>query len=497
MPEEEPSIVDRLADPESLLGMLQRGRGKGYLLALETPPEQVWPLLIECVTNDPRLDKQLEEREAFYAPLISATGMGLEALRSHLKDHDSTDERPDWMLGARAMGIIELGITLTTLAFLAESGNGEAIAILREYVAYGRRWPQVVQELHAAEVLDGIDEAIYRRIRSDQDVRTRFVKKVKEDWDWYCRHDEETRPGSGLLLPICEPWKTFCEKNPDLAGCFARIGINYDHPPAPPEKMTEAEVKALSLDGMFACVDGSTKARFAWFLPEKVSAGDEELLLKHASSHDKYRMMLAFRGLGHVGTQKAFEVLKSYIEAAENADRDVRSYAYHAVETLPPELTLETARVWFQSDQHHLQIPAGGILAQHATLDDVPMLIEALRTPETIRCEDFRLYDTLSALALFDGIGPIPELETVFCEVACCFYRYDAAVAMDVTAPVHFQSEYAFECLWDCHHETRALGCKTVPLAIPRVLGRLQELAADENESDDVREAAQARIEGF
>jgi hypothetical protein len=27
---------DNLAEPESLLGMLQRGRGKGYLVALET-----------------------------------------------------------------------------------------------------------------------------------------------------------------------------------------------------------------------------------------------------------------------------------------------------------------------------------------------------------------------------------------------------------------------------------------------------------------------------
>ena len=123
------------------------------------------------------------------------------------------------------------------------------------------------------------------------------------------------------------------------------------------------------------------------------------------------------------------------------------------------------------------------------------MLIEALRTPETVRCEDFRLSDTLQALALFDGIGPIPELETVFCEVAHCYHRYDAAVAMDVTAPVHFEREYAFECLWDCHHETRALGCETVSLTEPGALDRLRELAADEDESDHVREAAQARIE--
>jgi hypothetical protein len=43
------SAGNNLADPESLLGMLQRGRGKGYLAALEAAPETVWPLLFECL----------------------------------------------------------------------------------------------------------------------------------------------------------------------------------------------------------------------------------------------------------------------------------------------------------------------------------------------------------------------------------------------------------------------------------------------------------------
>jgi len=298
-----------------------------------------------------------------------------------------------------------------------------------------------------------------------------------------------------MLLPICEPWKTLCQKEPRLAQLFCDVGIAYDQATPPPKKVTEAEVKSLSLEEMFASVDDSTKARFARFLPEMVSANDEEFLLHHASSENEYRMMLAFRGLGQIGTPRAFEILKSYIETAKEADRSVRRYAYLGIEAMPPGLTLETARVWFRSGQHHLHISASGILEQHATLDDVPMLIEALRTPETVRCEDFRLSGTLEALALFDGIGPIPELESVFCEVAHCYQRHRAAVAMDVTAPVHFQREYAFECLWDCHYETRALGCETVSLAEPGALERLKELAADED--DDVREAAQARIEGF
>jgi hypothetical protein len=489
MPEEDPPIVDRLADPESLLGMLQRGRGKGYLLALEKPPEQVWPLIFECLIHDPRMDIDVEDREGYYASVILATAMDLEPLRSHLRRND----------GCGKSSPLHQWLPLATLACLA-NGCGQAVQILQDYVSYGQEWHWVVGALHetgAPDALEGVAGVVSSRIARDQELRAQFRGLVTKAWEWYCRFDEDYRANCALLLPICEPWKALCRRNARLAGIFAEVGIAYDQVPPPPQRMTEAEVKSLSLDEMFASVDDSTKARFARFLPDMVSANDEEFLLRHASSENKYRMMLAFRGLGQIGTPRAFETLKSYIEAAENADRDVRRYAYLAVEAMPPELTLETARVWFQSGKHHLHIPAAGILEEHATLDDVPMLIEALYTPETIRCEDFRLSGTLEALALFDGIGPIPELETVFCKVAHCYQRHRAAVAMDVTAPIHFRREYAFECLWDCHYETRVLGCETVSLTEPGTLERLKELAADEDESDDVREAAQKRIECF
>jgi len=487
MTEEESSIVDRLADPDSLLGMLQRGRGKGYLLALEKPPEEVWPLLIECATNDPRMDPVCEERD--YPSLILATGMDLEPLRSHLRQNDRADTSPT----------CTLGITLGTLAPLATDGNSQAIEILREYVSFGRKWMEIVLvlgDLDVPSVLEGIDDTLYRRISSEPSVTAEFINAVERDWKWYCESDQDRRTNSGFLLPVCEPWKTLCNRNPRFASLFGELGIVYDPAPPLPQKMTEAEIRELSLRETFASVDESNRVRFWRFLPQKVSVDDEEFLLEQANSKDRLRMVLAFRGLGQLGAPKAFEAIKSYIEGAKDADRDVRSYAYMAIEAMPAELTLDTARVWFQSGEHHLHIPAGGILEQHATLDDVPMLVAALRNPETFRCEDFRLSGTLEALALFDDIGPIPELETVFCGVAHCYQRHRAAVAMEITAPLHFQHHYAFECLWDCHDDTRKLGCDTVNLTIPGALERLKELADDENEYGNVREAARKRLQG-
>jgi len=58
-----------LAHPSSLLGQLQRGRGMGFLAALDAPPTVVAPLLLECIIYDPRWDAQLEQRADYYALL--------------------------------------------------------------------------------------------------------------------------------------------------------------------------------------------------------------------------------------------------------------------------------------------------------------------------------------------------------------------------------------------------------------------------------------------
>jgi hypothetical protein len=100
-------------------------------------------------------------------------------------------------------------------------------------------------------------------------------------------------------------------------------------------------------------------------------------------------------------------------------------------------------------------------------------------------------------MARFEGIGPVPELEHIFCEAQSCFDRYRAANAMAATSPVHFTAGYALECLWDCHWDTRKLGCETVNLSADGAIERLRELATNSNESEHVRDQAQTRLEAF
>src|SRR5690349_16295324 len=81
-----------LARPESLLGQLQRGRGAGFLWASREDPKVVHPLLVECVTRDPRCDHQVESRAEYYARLVVLTSMSLESLSEYLHENDDKDQ---------------------------------------------------------------------------------------------------------------------------------------------------------------------------------------------------------------------------------------------------------------------------------------------------------------------------------------------------------------------------------------------------------------------
>jgi hypothetical protein len=481
-------IQNNLADPESLLGMLQRGRGKGYLGALEAAPETVWLLLFDCVTHDPRLDKQLEAREEYYASLILATGMDLEPLRAHLVQNDAGDVSGD-----------SVGLVLSTLSCLAEKKrNPAALQILRDYVSYGQDWCWILRDLAGADTPAALEQSVAvvcRGADRDADVLAEFQDEVRDSWESYCGADRETRARGRFFLPVSEPWKTVCSHNEAFAALFRSVGIAYDQPCPPRERPSDEYLAGLSLADLFSQADKSNYMGSLRVLPGKVSPDDEDYLLQQLATGDRYRMILAFRGLGDLGTPRAFDVVKSYLEASENADSIVRRRAFEAMEEMPASLTLDLARQWFRRKEWHLQVAAGCVLERHAAREDVPLLIEALRTPETIRCEDSRLDRALRTMARFDGIGPVPELEQVFCQVPDCFSRYYAANAMQITSPVGFASKYAFECLWDCHWHTRELGCEVANLSTPGVVERLRELAADGNESDSVGPAAQERLE--
>ena len=60
--------------------MLQRGLGSGYLWALDADRSVAQALLLHCIFNDPRWDRQLDARVEYYATLALDVGLDVGAL---------------------------------------------------------------------------------------------------------------------------------------------------------------------------------------------------------------------------------------------------------------------------------------------------------------------------------------------------------------------------------------------------------------------------------
>ena len=480
-----------LADADTLLGMLQRGRGAGYLLAIETAPSTVWPLLFECITNDPRLDRQVEDRADYYASLILETEMDITPLADYLQKNDGPGELY-W----------KVTLTIETLDSLVCRHHMKALHILQNYISYGSYWQDAVRYLWFSQVdgaLDGVDRTICNRLSEDQSFCEDFESSIVDDLQMYCTSDKDLDVGP--LLPVCEPWKSLCQKNERLAQAFHQFcPPNAIKSPGRKKHEVFPDLTELSTRELFAIMDRPDGPRFykiARALEQKVSLDDEKLLLTNLSDENEYRIMLALTGLGELGTHKAFEAIKSIIEFTKEPHSRVRAQAIKSLVRIPASLSLETGRQWFQKDEWYFQVGGGAILANHATLDDIPLLVKALNTLQTIECKDFRLSNALEAFWRFDCVGHIPEIENVFIVVPHSYHRWRAAYAMATTAPDVFQAHYAYECLWDCHDDTRICGCENASLSQPGVLARLNEISEDPNEDDEVRAAAKLVINEF
>ncbi len=110
-----------VAAPGSLLGLLQRGRGQGYIDALAARRGAAETALVECVTHDPRVDHQVESRDEYY-------GRCAFALRIDISPLEAVLFGPADLEGSEEFGT---GLVLGTLAWMGRLGRQDAVAALR------------------------------------------------------------------------------------------------------------------------------------------------------------------------------------------------------------------------------------------------------------------------------------------------------------------------------------------------------------------------------
>lgn len=160
------------ADPGTLRGQLQRGRGIAVSRAVTTPG--VVDLVYESVVIDSRWDRQAEQRSSYLARLIYRLELSLEPLSRPLFDEDDVED---------------IGLALDVLSSLAFVGRADGALLLRQYAVAGRHWAAAVEAIgdagawKIAGMWDGFEEEI-TAAHSDAEL-------------------------SAAISGACEPWLSF------------------------------------------------------------------------------------------------------------------------------------------------------------------------------------------------------------------------------------------------------------------------------------------------
>jgi hypothetical protein len=444
---------------DSLLGKLQRGRGAGFLAARQETPSTIWPLLVECITHDPRLDKQIESRDDFYASLTIETGMKLDPLSTHLREQDDK-ESSDW----------NTPLTISTLGSLAKRNYQDAVDILRDYIVWGKSWSCAIYELALTKnpkawvKLDGI---LCKRLGSDE--------SAKEELWWLDAKEE--------------PWKTWCEQNSQLhqlADCL----------PLPPKPMEDLDYDSMTVTDILrlAGEDGPERLKLRKAVVNTVKPDDFDFLLSQVSINDPKRSAIALAGLTKLANPAMFDWLRDFWSHNPKMPGMLRGTIAKAMASLPATQTLPLARDWLNHDNWHFRLLAERLMKQHATFDDVPRLRQEIT--KALADSDNRVYRLCSLVEAFKhlpGIGRISELESVFVELLYSYGRSRVAEALLAVDRDFFVRTYAQECLWDCEDRTRVLGCEAVDLTDKVTAGRIKQLSTDIWEDELVRNAAAKR----
>lgn len=239
-----------LAEADSLLGQLQRGRGAGFRRALRGSPRFVYPLLIACVTHDPRWDRQVEPRAEYYAALGVQIALPLDSFEAHLRLLSETDPSdPN-------------DLVLNTLCALTERHHAPAITILRDYLVYGEYWDLAFEALYAGWDEASATEEVNRLI----DTRFADDQALDDAMRW-------------AVVAQRQPWNALRQISPRVERILA-AHEEEDARRCQHQQQAHADLATLAAHQLLAAEINHTIGRpAAMILQERVTAADLDLLL--------------------------------------------------------------------------------------------------------------------------------------------------------------------------------------------------------------------------
>lgn len=472
-----------IAPSGTLLGLLQRGRGDGWLHALAAPRATAVAALEQCVLHDPRRDWRLEHRSLYYARLYVALDAGLDGIARHLGHPD--DARGADLLGPGEGGEERTGLALSVLGHLCSYGSTDALRLLRTYAARGADWRWALDELAVHD-----DEAGLRALGPD--VLARFPR---------------TEEGEAALTAAVRdgfehrPWRIWAAdpSRPDQRTRLARALEHGDFDRWQRQLRPSYRPPGWSVQAVFDWVQQGydqtprqwREAAAARCLSAVAGPDDRPALLAAAADGSPPVRAAALRHLAERAEPCAFPLIEA---AATSPDPDVRRAAVTAFSRMSAA-ALRQARRWAARDDA-LGGAAGAMLARRGTPADAPRVLSALH--RTVRSDG---PDTLALRPLVEGAGRLavaaaaPVLRHLYRETSSSLLRGHTVRALAVTDP-SFAAGFGVECLWDCEEDTREVGARFATTGDARVVERLRRLAADPAERDRVQSAVRCRLAG-
>lgn len=441
----------RWSPGHTLAGSLQRGTRHGYLQALAAPLATSRELLLACIREDPRWDRQLDSRGSYYAGLFQTFRLDVDLLVEQLRCLDADpDEASRWL-------------TIEVLGALSRRGVRSATSALRDYIGWGASWSDAVSQLAESGspgTWVGLDEVICERCPDDDEL-TREV------------YDEE-------------PWLTWSRTNVRIAAAVERHRANQKvlHPTRCPEPFA-----ACSVPELFQQVTQENWAAIARAIRPKLTPQELPLLAAQLDPGQPWRCKLALAGLGKLSGPDAFALWRQFVERHTQLPRHLQITFSLASRGFDFPAAQAVGQEWFLSESSWLRNLGERLLAQSATSEALALLREAV-APALAALDLYRLSSIAKGLERIGSAAAWDELVLAFHETPYSYGRYHVAKAMTAVAPDRFAEEVAGDALWDCEPGVRQLACDWVNPSQGGIRRRLRELAADPAEDEDVRGSA-------
>ncbi len=435
------------ASPRSTLGKLQRGRGAGYLEALENL-DAAGDLLVECVAYDTRAEPHFESRADYYARLAAAIEF---------------DPAP---FGA-VLYKEETFLVVETLGSMARRGDGRAAELLMGYIPSGEHW------------------GIAFRSLCDQKKRAAAAARLVEQ---RYADDQELFDQVCYDVPRCpQPWEAGIDPG-------SRMGRALSNSVERTKRVLDEDTSAfvhLPTDELVRIVTPETRKRILKVLAERRGDADRALMIEAGDGPRLESRLLCVEALAKQKAPEAFGIAERILRDPKTEKMAHISAAFALVD-LPEELVLPAARRWFLESHAALRYAGETVISLCATPSDGPLLLKAV--PDALANSDWdRLRDLLQGVARHPVGEDHPVLVEVFETASASRCRAEAAKAM--SSLPSFARGFAHECLWDCESDTRYRGVEAVAEWSDGVRDRLEEIAADRFEEEYLRSLARGRLE--